>query len=270
LKRLASQTLRDVLTRLGVEAGDHLLVHSNLTVLGWPVDGIGMYLDVLRELVGDDGTIAVPTFSFSFCREGRFDLFATPSEAMGSFSEYVRTQPGARRTRHPMQSLALLGHHAARLAGISTSSAFGCGSVMARLPKLGFKLLLLGASARSVSMVHYSEESARVPYRFWKSFVGRVDMGQGERTTSYEMYVRDLDAAPDVNEERVRQRLTARGQWRDEPLNYGRVATCRIADYTRCADEMLRADPYALIENREQVIATLERKQRVAVGGGNG
>ena len=86
----------------------------------------------------------------------------------------MRQQPEARRTPHPMQSLAVVGRYAADLAGRDTPSAFDPGSAFERMLELDFKLLLLGADIQAVSMLHYSEQRADVPYRYWKDFTGQV------------------------------------------------------------------------------------------------
>ncbi len=120
------------------------------------------------------GTLVVPTFNFSFARGESYDPKVTPCEGMGAFSEYIRQHPKALRTPHPMQSLAIIGHSAEDLSGRDTASAFDPGSAFERMLELDFRLLLLGADIQAVSMVHYSEQRAAVPYRYWKDFTGKI------------------------------------------------------------------------------------------------
>ena len=118
---------------------------------------------------------------------------------MGVFSEFIRqVLPGARRTPHPMQSLAVLGHYATDLTNRDTLSAFDPGSAFERMLELDFKLLLLGADARAVSMFHYCEQRAKVPYRYWKDFTGEVITSTGWQTRTYRMFVRDLEIKPQL------------------------------------------------------------------------
>ena len=106
---VTQQQVVQALETLGIKEGDGLLVHSAIHVLGYPGGGVGMYLDAILSVIGPQGTLAVPAFNFDFATSARFDPKETPSNGMGVFSEYVRQQPGARRTLHPMQSLAVLG-----------------------------------------------------------------------------------------------------------------------------------------------------------------
>ena len=65
---LTSKELKKALTAVGIQEGDGLLVHSALQFLGKPEGAEAMYLQVLLDMLGPDGTIAVPTFNFAGAR----------------------------------------------------------------------------------------------------------------------------------------------------------------------------------------------------------
>ncbi len=181
LKQLTRNQLLEALRTLGVRPGDGLLVHSALQFLGNPVGGLAMYLEALLEAIHPDkGTLAVPTFNFAFANGEPYDPKITPSVGMGAFSEFVRQQPQAQRTTHPMQSLSVIGRYAADLAERDTPSAFDPGSAFERMVELNFKILLLGSDIDSISLIHYSEQRLNVPYRYWKSFTGIVHTPSGD------------------------------------------------------------------------------------------
>jgi aminoglycoside 3-N-acetyltransferase len=277
MQTLSRSQLISVLESIGLCPGDHLLVHSAVQFLGRLEGGTGMYFEALGSVLGlvrDDGeflerqstvthrsptrsTIAVPTFTFTFAHDDPFDLRSTPSQGMGTFSEYVRKQPGARRTPHPMQSLAVIGYYASDMARRDTLSAFDPGSAFERMLELDFKLLLLGADIQSVSLVHYSEQRAHVPYRYWKDFTGLVRIypsdeeetdGQWE-TRTYRMFARDLEIDPRLNLLPIQAALQIRGQWSSQHLNYGSLSLCRVTDFVDATDQLLAADPWALVSS---------------------
>jgi aminoglycoside 3-N-acetyltransferase len=248
-----SQRVIAALLALNLQAGDSLLVHSAIQYLGRPVGGVAMYLDALQTVLGPHGNIAVPAFNFAFARGEPFDPLHTPSQGMGAFSEYVRQQPGARRSLHPMQSLAVIGPGATDLSERDTLSAFDRGSAFERLLELDFKLLLLGADVQAVSMIHYSEQRAGVPYRFWKDFQGQVNTGTGWETRTYRMFARDLQADPRLDLRPLQAELQARGEWAAIPLNYGLISACRLADFVAAADRLLAADPWAFVSNQKEI-----------------
>jgi aminoglycoside N3'-acetyltransferase len=248
--KLSRTQLKETLLAIGLKSADGLLVHSAVQFLGLPAEGIQMYLEVLREILGPEGTIAVPAFNFAFARSEPYHKQETPAEGMGIFSEFVRQHPEALRTTHPMQSLAIIGRHAADLANMDTLSAFDPDSAFEELLKLDFKLLLLGASVYAVSMIHYSEQRAHVPYRYWKTFSGQVFDGVGWETRTYRMFARDLDLDPHLDLTPVQDLLATKGQWLTHKLNYGQVASCRLRNFVAAADQILEKDPWALVTNR--------------------
>jgi aminoglycoside 3-N-acetyltransferase len=277
MREVTNEQVITGLRALGLGSGDGLLVHSAVQFLGRPVGGVGMYLEAIYTLLEErdsrlengewskfnyqsrlstfnsqlsSGTIAVPTFTFAFAHGEPYDPHNTPSQGMGTFSEYVRQQPGARRTPHPMQSLAILGRHAGDLASRDTPSAFDPGSAFERLLELDFKLLLLGADVQAVSMVHYSEQRASVSYRYWKEFTGQVMTPSGWQTRTYKMFVRDLQIDPQLNLYPIQEWLEQHGLWHSLPLNYGQIASCRLSDFVRAADEILARDPWGLVRLR--------------------
>lgn len=280
------------LQSIGIQPGDGLMIHSAVQFLGRPEGGVGMYLEAIQAIIGPQGTLAVPTFNFTFAKTGQYDPQETPSIGMGAFSEYVRQRPEARRTTHPMQSLAVIGHYAEELARLDTPCAFDPGSTFERMLELDFKLLLLGAEVHAIALVHYSEQRANVPYRYWKDFSGRI-LRRGARRApyatgpapyatgrapyatgpaphhtpssphaeypaptweehTYRMFVRDLQIDPFLRFDPIQCLLEERRQWRSAPLNYGKIAACRMADFVAATDNLLAADPWALVANRPQ------------------
>lgn len=254
---LTRKSLEDALRAVGVQRGDGLLVHSALHVLGQPQGGLGMLLDALKDAIGLDGTIVVPTFTLAFAHGQDYDPYATPSQGMGAFSEYVRQQPKVLRTLHPLQSVAVWGEQAVEFAGLDTCSAFDDGSAFDRMLKLGFKLLLLGADVQAASMVHYSEQRAQVPYRYWKDFTGRVKQSGKWYTKTYPMFARDLNLDPQLELAPIQRLLEQRGQWRATRLNFGALSSCSLADFVSATDALLAADPWALVANKPEKVKRL-------------
>jgi aminoglycoside 3-N-acetyltransferase len=250
----------------GVRQGDGLLVHSAIQFLGHPEGGIGIYYlalhDVLEGKPSPDsqyaspdsplhtGTIAVPAFNFAFARGEAYDGMITPSAGMGVFSEYVRQLPFAQRSPHPMQSLAAVGQHAGDLTQRDTPSAFDPGSPFERMLELDFKLLLLGADIQATAMLHYCEQRAAVPYRYWKDFTGQVRTSRGWHARTYRMFVRDMDIDPKIELYPVQEVLHERGLWSSVKLNYGHISLCRLVDFVAVVDEFLAGDPWSLVTNR--------------------
>ena len=246
----------------GIKPGDGVLVHSAIQYLGQPQGGVGMYYTALCQALDipvgltpappGSGTLAVPAFNFAFARGEPYDPQSTPAVGMGTLSEYVRQQAEARRTPHPMQSLAVVGRYAADLADRDTPSAFDPGSTYERMLELDFKLVLLGASIQAVSMLHYCEQRLQVPYRYWKDFTGFYRTPHGWEQRTYRMFARDLQLDPKIELYPVQRLLQDEGKWQSAPLNYGQVASCRLVDFVAVVDRCLEQDAWLLVTNRPE------------------
>ena len=96
---------------LGLRAGDTVLVHSAMSRLGHVQGGAAAVVAAFLDVLGESGTLAVPTFPFNgsmlaYVRsDPDFDVDLTPSR-MGRISEQVRTAPGAQRSLEPAQGRA--------------------------------------------------------------------------------------------------------------------------------------------------------------------
>ena len=247
MKTVGLDQVIQALRAVGLRQGDGVLVHSAIQYLGRPQGGAAIYWQALQAVLGPQGTVAVPAFNFQFASGKPYDPATSPSIGMGAFAEYIRCLPDALRTPHPMQSLAVIGKHATDLVSRDTLSAFDPRSAFEILLELDFRILLLGADIYSVSLVHYSEQRAAVPYRYWKEFSGRVLTSEGWRERTCNMFVRDLELNPRLDLSPVEKRLRSEGDWNEQPLNYGRIALFSARAFTRAADALLAEDPWSLV-----------------------
>ncbi|MFC6082731.1 aminoglycoside N(3)-acetyltransferase [Sphaerisporangium aureirubrum] len=202
------------LRAMDIHSGDVVLVHASLRRLGRVVDGVGTVLASLREVIGPEGTLVVPTFTSSNSDTSRvhanrtrgmtpsdlleyraclppFDAETTPSIECGLLTERVRSQPGAVRSRHPQTSFAALGP-AARLLMSDHDPAdhLGESSPLAKLYMKKAQVLLLGVAYESCTAFHLAE------YRYSPSpprtvYGCMIETHSGPRWWQYEDVVLD-------------------------------------------------------------------------------
>ena len=133
---------------------------------------LNLHFKVIKSIIGTGGTIVVPTATLNLCNTKKvFDPKLTPSYKMGSFSEFIRTLRKAKRSIHPLWSISAVGHMADYFTKGISSHAFGYGSIWTKLINKNAMSLHIGVDPRkSISIVHYTELLAGVPYRFTKEF----------------------------------------------------------------------------------------------------
>ena len=154
------------LKTLGVKSGDVLLVHSSLSSMGYVDGGADAVIDALLEVLGNEGTLLFPAFSFSPCyRTSEFSHNDTPS-CVGKISEVFRKRKGVIRSFHPTHSVSAIGKYALEMISghEKDDTPVGVNSPLRKLPKYDGKILMLGCSLHSNSFMHGMEELAEVFY----------------------------------------------------------------------------------------------------------
>ena len=191
---LTKRQLTDSFRALGVEKGDTLLVHSSYKSFGGVEGGPQAVIDALLEVLGEEGTLLMPTFNFDFCKGADWDVRETPSQ-MGYMTNLARLDPRARRVFHPIYSFAVIGKYAEDFGEINDKSSYGANSAFAKLRELEGKIMVIGLSYNdSMTFFHHIEEMEGVDYRYLKDFTGNITDWDGNTVTdTYQMLVRNLE-----------------------------------------------------------------------------
>ncbi len=178
---IADYTKRDIvcaLREVGIAANDDVFLHSNLGFFG-QLEGCRSadelceaFLQSIREVVGDEGTIIVPTFSYSFCHNELYDPFTTKTSC-GMFAEYMLHKYPDNRTLDPNFSVCGNGPHMQEYKQCNTHETFGDNSFWAIFRKNKGKIVCFNFDSGS-TFIHYIEKQNQVDYRYNKSFNGQL------------------------------------------------------------------------------------------------
>lgn len=181
----------------GVVSGDILFCHSNIGFFGRPdcemtPAGLGqMVINAVLDVIGDEGTFVVPTFSYSFAKGEDFEPAKTPS-VCGMLTDYVMRHPNAVRSHHPDFSVTAIGARAEELTENVPANAFGADSFFGRFERMNGKICNFNFDAGS-TFAHYVERTLNVPYRYDKKFFGNIIV-DGVSTPSHSInFVHDLN-----------------------------------------------------------------------------
>lgn len=191
-----------------VVCGDIIYISSDLSQLTYTamkelgirgkkeLDGFfHKFVNSLQTLVGPEGTLLIPMFTWSFCRGIPYDTRSTPGEVGALGNWILKNRTDFARTRHPLYSFMVWGKDADKLVAMENRTAWGQDSPFAYLHHNHGKNLLINVSLEACfTFTHYVEESIGVPYRYFKDFHGTYIDEAGESTErTYTMFVRDLD-----------------------------------------------------------------------------
>lgn len=188
-----SQQLTEHLRAMGVVDGCTFMPHTSFKAIR-PVDGgPETVVRSMIDAVGPTGTVVFPTFTFSYCNTGQWDRATTPSE-MGAITEMARSWMGAKRSLHPIYSVAAIGAKAEEYGACSDPNGVGDGSPFALLERDNGVFGLLGVGYnQGIVAGHRLEWQMGVDYRLVKVFPGQVTDGGEPKPGEYSMLVRSLE-----------------------------------------------------------------------------
>jgi len=190
------QELADGFRRLGVSAGDTVMLHASVRAVGPVAGGPDQIHLALKDALTGDGTLMMYASCPRYYDEvGRgnltsdeerelveklpaFDpLTARSDRENGTLVEFLRTYPGSKVNRH-VARFVVWGKHADHLISVQPwDYAFGHGSALERFVALDGKILLLGCDHDNVTFLHYAEHIVDIPGKRVARYLVPVDEG---------------------------------------------------------------------------------------------
>ena len=240
------------LTEAGVEPGMDLCIHSRMISFGLIEGGISTVYRAIRAVTGPKATLVVPAYTLKLGADDIYDWRKTRSDGMGTFSEWFRQHPEAKRNLNPMHSHAAIGPNAGLLERSDINLAFGPNSDFEMFRRNGFHLLLLGCTlSEGGAYLHQVEVDANVPYREWMYLPRQILEDDGVvRRISYRYFGRKT-ASPYYNDfTSVERFLSGRGLLPRARAPYGTSSVIVLDTLAEAALEVVAADPFALVKEK--------------------
>jgi len=252
-KIVSFNNVMDGLQILGIRKGDAIFVHSSLSKFGFVEGGARTVINAIRETIGSEGTIIMPSFNMSiFSQEPIIlDTLKTPSE-MGIISETFRCDAKVNRNSNLFHPLCFQGPLAKSILKCQTIDTWGEDSPYDLLFREKVKILLLGTNFYTTSFFHFCEQRNSVPYREPVTYHGFVNNESGALASTCIRLKRKFGAESDFN---VLYKLfnknnniigdTASGTMNMSEAIIG-TAICRslnAAELVNLCDKLLKKDP---------------------------
>jgi aminoglycoside 3-N-acetyltransferase len=247
---LAPSEIADGFRRCGVGPGDVLFLHCDALVLAQlpPMPAAARFdafFAALDDLLGPDGTLVLPVFTYSFTKSEVFEPERTPS-TVGALTEHFRTLPRVRRSRDPIFSVAARGRLAGAFADAPVGDCFGPQSAFGLLHRHDAFIACLGCSFRT-TFTHFVEQAVGVSYRYFKEFSGTIAEEGATRPATVRYYVRDLARNSAIDLARFGARLANRGLLARTAVGRIGLAAVQARTFATEARAFLTEDPAALI-----------------------
>lgn len=240
--------LANGLAASGFRRGDVVFLQMSLANLGQmecdSATEVGrQVLATLLDLLGPEGTLLVPAFTFSFDRREEFDPAHSPAVAGGwsetvDFIEFVRNQPQAIRSRDPLYSNAGIGPLASQLLSVPNGKSFGSGTFFDRILRANAKLCLIGIDLQGSILIDIAEEAAAVPWRYNKLFTGTIRQNGVGKKQGWIASVLNRECESVYNEARRQAAARAEAELTRTPIAGGAILT---GDFRKIYDA-LRAE----------------------------
>lgn len=188
---VSKEDIKMGLRRLCLKNGDIVGVHSSLSSFGYVEGGAEAVIDALLEVVGQEGTIVMPTHSANIVEVERtaeekamgvtwlykilpYDPKETPCRT-GTIPEAFRKRKGAVRGSHPSNSIAALGPRAEELVE-------GWHKV---LEADGY-ILLIGVGLEVCTAMHLAEKRVQFPEHILKKITPPKELVEKYPETEWE------------------------------------------------------------------------------------
>lgn len=248
------QDITKALLDIGISKGDDVFIHSNLGFFGI-LEGCRSgeqlcesFLTAIQSIIGDEGTIVTPTFSYSYCHNEVYDPHQTKTNC-GMLSEYMRKTYPNQRTLDPNFSVCGVGKHMVEYMQCNIHEAFGKDSFWEKFMRHDGKIICMNFHAAS-TFIHFIECENKVDYRYNKAFNGQTIL-ESKTIKDYAVhFVYDgADDAPCV--ERVTELCKENGVSKQVSLGKGLMRSFSARKYYNFFTDLLKVRPRVLCVKEE-------------------
>ncbi len=241
------------LQKVGLVKGDSIFIHSNIGFFGklkdaaTPQEYYRLFKSAILNVLGPDGTIVVPVFTYSFCNKQIYDKKMTMS-VCGFLSESFRKDPQSIRSDDANFSVSAIGKRATEFTSDAPEHSFGPGSFWAKFFEAGGKICNFNFDSGS-TLIHFCEKTLKVPYRFDKAFPGVSIIDGQECSRTFYHFVHDLKKpshASDFVKFDTKAKELSFAKCAD--LGKGQVLQISARDTFDLIKEQLKVDPAFLVK----------------------
>ena len=236
--------IKNFLTNAGIEKGDVIMVHSSLSRIGFVEGGVNTLIGALIDVIGDKGTMVMPTFSSpNFNDErGEYEFDVNKTEAYtGKVPDTFRKMKGVERSLSPLHSVAVFGEkkdwfvkdHEKCDNGYSMEGPFG------KLYESDAKIVLIGVDQLANSSIHIVENKCKFPIEvFSEALNGYVTDKNGDEVKV--KFKKHLPHLYKVRKNNIMEKYLLKDKLMDIfPMGNTEIRVMKVKDFVHCMEGLL-------------------------------
>lgn len=247
------------LKAVGIRPGDSVYVQSDLRTPGW-IRGVKSrdafcqaYYDAIREIIGDAGTLVVPTYTTQVARYDMDFIWEETPSLLGIFTEFVRTRPDSLRSLHPLHSLCAIGPEKEFICSDNGTSDFGWDSPPHRMLQKKVKIVSIGLeSGYAVGIAHHLDAACNLPHVYNKLLKWSPIVRGVRDPRHYVAVVRYLYLGVRIELTRFVRHMRRKGGLRSARIGGSWVHTTDYEETFFEGTRVLRDDPSFMLEKPPQ------------------
>jgi len=253
-KLIKNDLIEDSLKKCDINSGDTIMLHGDAAV-AFQLNSqnqnrnLKLLFDKIISYLGKNGTLIVPTFSYSFAEGKDFDVKNTPSK-LGTFSENFRKRKDVVRSNHPIFSVSAIGKHSKSFQNSDIKTCFGKDTAFDLLLNFSGKIVCFGCSFNRITFTHFVEEKLKVKYRFHKEFSGWVVKNKKKEYIKTDFFVRDLKRNTETELKKLKEELKLKLLLKEADVGRFKIYSVRSKDFFKVASDLLKTNPFSLIKKK--------------------
>jgi len=245
----------EVLKKTKIKNGDSIFVHSNIGFFGKLENANNskeyceIFKDAIFEVIGEKGTLIVPTFSLSYCNKQIFDKKTTKSFECGVFSEFIRGLKNSKRSDDANFSVSAIGDKSDYFTKKVSKYSFGVNSFWDRLWKENGKICRFNMGPDYNTFIHFVERKLNVKYRYDKGFSGTSTINNKKIKNEYYHYAHDLENQNHLpNLTKLDNKCRELGFLKSKDLGRGQIIVVSAIDVYNVINQEIKKDMSFLIK----------------------
>lgn len=249
---LNEKSVKKFFHNLKIKNSDTVLIHGNSAIINY-FDGennqkkINLFCKLIINYFKKEGTILVPTFTYSFTKTNYFDPLNTKSE-IGNFSESMRKIIKI-RTYHPIFSFAIYGKKKKNFMNSDNNDCFGEKTIFNQILKENVKIICLACGFNSITFAHFLEQKMKVPYRFNKKFYGHLVLKSKKTKIILNYFVRRLRDKHTPNFSKIKSLANLNNQITFLKGNRMISSSIYAQHFYELGIDLLKKDKYSLVNH---------------------